>query len=88
MLKEPIAISHQGNGTEGRTVTLRPSPRPVEPGSIDQELRLSQSETLWQESTRGVGDSLENGLGMDIIVDHGLEGRISEDELVNQHFQS
>jgi hypothetical protein len=86
ILNEPIAISHQGRSSEGWTVTLRSSPRSIEPASVNQEFWLAQSETLRQESSGWTSNSLENSLSMDIVVNHGLEISFPENEFVDEHF--
>jgi hypothetical protein len=86
MLDEPLAISHQGRSSEGWTVTLRSSPRLIEPASVNQVFWLAQSETLGQESSRWISNSLENSLSMDVVVNHGLEISLPENEFVDEHF--
>jgi hypothetical protein len=87
ILNEPVAIGHQGGGAERRTITLGPPPSAIEPGAIDHEFWLTQPDALGQEGPRWVGDGLEDSLGVDIILNDGLERGIPEDEFIHQHFQ-
>jgi len=83
VVDQPVTEAHQSNGPESRAIALRSPPSTIESCAIDLEFGFSESQTLWQESTRRVRNSLQLCLSVDIVPDGWQQGRIPEDKLIN-----
>lgn len=72
VVNQPLGIGDESNRSQGRTVTLRSAPFPLELGKIDHKLGLSQTSPV-REGARGVGNTLKLGLRGDVVLDVDLE---------------
>lgn len=85
VVDQPVAIGHQSYGSQSRSITLRSAPCTVESSSSGQEFRFCKTKTIWEEGTRGVGNSLEDCLCFDIFLDLWQKRLVAENELVDNH---
>lgn len=75
VVKKPFGVSHEGNGTQRRAISLRTTPGTGELGQVDHVFGLTEA-TAVRETAGRVGHGLELGLGDDIVLDLGLESRV------------
>jgi hypothetical protein len=73
-------VGNHSSGTESRAITLRSTPSTGERCKVDFELGLSK--TSRTKTTTGVVDSLQIGLGADVLLDERLQRLVSSNELV------
>ncbi len=83
VVDQPVTETHQSNGPESWAITLWTSPSTIESRAVDLEFGFSESQTLWQESTRRVRNSLQLCLSVDVVPDSWQQGRIPEDKLID-----
>ena len=81
---EVVAVLDQGGSPQGRAIPLRTTPVAIVSRAIGHELWLTEAATVRQEGSRGIADGLENGLGVDVVIDVRLEGLVPEEELINE----
>jgi hypothetical protein len=77
---EVARVSDHSSSTESRAITLRSAPSTGERCKVDFELGLSK--TSRTETTTGVVDSLQIGLGADVLLDERLQRLVASNELV------
>ena len=75
IIKKPFGVSHEGDRTQRRAISLRTTPRTGELRQVDHVFGLAEAETVGETAGR-VGHGLELGLGDDIVLDLGLESRV------------
>ena len=83
VFQQPVAVSDQCDGSERWAISLRSSPSAVKSFAIDEIFRFSESETLREQTSRRVADSLEDSLRVDVIVNVGFKFLLAEDKLVD-----
>jgi len=73
-------VSDQSGSTESRAITLRSTPSTRKRSKVDFELGLGKASGT--ETTAGIVDSLQIGLGTDVLLDQRLKRLVASDELV------
>jgi hypothetical protein len=79
---EVAGVCNHSSRTESRTITLRSTPSTSERCKVDFELGLSK--TSGTKTATGVVDSLQVGLGTDILLDKRLQRLVASNELIHK----
>lgn len=81
-----VAVGDERSCAQGRAITLGTTPGTSERGPVHIVLGLSESRSVGK-NTRGVGDSLQLGLGSDVLLDEGLQGLVAGNKALDQDLE-
>jgi len=84
---EVVGIRDQGSGSQGGPVSLRTAPVAVEARPIRVVFGLSQTSARGEQRARWVVDGLQDGLGVDVVLNVHAELLVSVDKLVNERLE-
>lgn len=81
-----VAVGNERSCAQGRAITLGTTPGASKRGPVHIVLGLSESRSVG-ENARWVRDSLQPGLGGDVLLDEGLQELVAGNKALNQDLE-